>query len=114
MTRVTYAPDHENDSPGGEVVLIERDDRRWWPLAVCLAGSLLTGLLAVLINQQTQHRQEQQTRQIIEQQRIVLCTMIVASDDNYRALPPTSDLGKAQARSYASLRVSQGCPPPAN
>jgi hypothetical protein len=77
------------------------DDRQSWPivLASVLSAALSVGVSFTLATRTADKLRDAQ------------CTMIVAADDNYRAAPPTSDLGKSQARSYAALRVSQGCPP---
>jgi hypothetical protein len=40
-----------------------------------------------------------------------LCAIVVLSDDAYRKTPPTTELGRQQARNFSVLRRAYGCPP---
>lgn len=40
-----------------------------------------------------------------------LCALVVSQDDNFHRTPPSTPLGKEQARNFANLRRAYGCPP---
>lgn len=61
---------------------------------ILAAGSSLLG--TVLLTQRSEHK---------------LCAIVILSDDAYHRTPPTSDLGKEQARNFSDLRRSLGCKP---
>ncbi len=90
-------------------MLIEKDDRRWWPLVVSVGASVLGALLAVGISLGVQQRSEQRDREAREMQRQSICALVVSLDDNYHSTPPTSDVGRKNAASPAQLRVALGC-----
>jgi len=93
-------------------------ERPWWPTAVTVGVSLASSALAVAlclsVSERNANRGIQQREQIkatAAQQHEALCALLVALDDNARDVPPATKTGIANARTYASLRVSQGCPP---
>lgn len=91
-------------------MLIEKDDRRWWPLVVSVGASVLSGVLAVGITLGVQQRSDQRDRDAREGQRQQICALVVALDDNYHSAPPTSEVGRRNAASLAQIRVALGCP----
>jgi len=40
-----------------------------------------------------------------------LCAVVILSDNAYASKPPTTELGKTQAKNFAQLRKELGCPP---
>jgi len=102
----------------GRLEVLEAKDRNWYPIAVAVATSLLSTVLLVGLVLVATHgaakRSREQQRQIIataEVQHQALCALIISLDDNAHADPPETDLGRSNARTYAMLRVTQGCPP---
>lgn len=100
----------------GEIVLVEREDQRWWPLAVSVGSSVLSALLATTLVLIVSHRQVEQERFAREElriaqeeQRAALCALIVRWDDNARRRPPSTTLGKDNATAMAQLRQSYRC-----
>ncbi len=94
-----------------EVLVVEREDRRWWPIAVSVGTSVLSAILATVLCLTIQARNAQRGREArLELQRSV-CAIVVSLDDNYRDVPPATELGRANAVSMSELRVSLGCPP---
>lgn len=92
-------------------------DLNAWSIATSLGASVLSAALAVALclsvsqrNAQRGIAQREQIKATAEQQRQAFCALVISLDDNANADPPTTDLGKSNAKTYASLRVSQGCP----
>lgn len=105
----------------GEITIVERDDRRWWPLAVSVGTSVLSAILAASLCLTIQARNAERDREarvdlqrIQQEQRAALCALIIAQDDNYREFPASTELGEANARALADQRADprNGCPPP--
>jgi hypothetical protein len=99
-------------------VLEARERGNWWPVAVSVGSSILSAALAVTLCLNVSFRNAERgrdQRKIIqataEQQRQALCALIISLDDNAALDRPVTELGKSNAKTYASLRVSQGCPP---
>jgi len=89
-----------------------------WSIATSVGSSLLSAGLAVVLclsvserNAQRGIAQREQLKAAAEDQRRATCALIVSLDDNAQEDPPMTDLGKSNAKTYASLRISQGCPP---
>jgi hypothetical protein len=106
------------EDEGGQLEVVQLDDRRWWPIVVSVGSSILSSGLAVLLVLNIQHGNVQRgiyQRQLLqvqaEDQRQALCALIVSLDDNARAIPPTTELGEANVRTYQTLRLSQHCEP---
>jgi hypothetical protein len=103
----------------GEILVVQHDDRRWWPIVVSVGFSVLSAVLAGALAQSVSQRsaeREHEARVEIErvqrEQHDSLCAMIVALDDNYRDSPPSTELGRSNATALSALRVGEGCPPP--
>jgi hypothetical protein len=103
----------------GEILVVQHDDRRWWPIAVSVGFSVLSAILAATLAQAVSHRSAEREREarieierVQQEQHNSLCAMIAAFDDNYRDEPPASKLGRDNARDIAALRIAEGCPLP--
>lgn len=95
----------DQEKTDGRLHALEAGERPWrWPVVAAFLFSLLSTLLAVNLILMNTHRQEQH-------QRDVNCALIIALDDTAHDVPPSTPLGRANALTYANLRVSQGCPP---
>jgi hypothetical protein len=108
----------EEEVNGERLTVLEAKERNWWPIAVAVGSSLLSAILSVSLclsvserNADRGRQQRQMLAHQAEEQHQAICAILVSLDDNAAAVPPTTALGKAQARTYVSLRVSQGCPP---
>jgi type II secretory pathway pseudopilin PulG len=93
-------------------------DRDFWLRIVSYGISFLTAILATVlclgVQARADHREAQQREQLQEQaaqQHAALCAVLAGLDDNAVETPATTPLGRKNAKTYASLRVSQGCPP---
>lgn len=93
-------------------------DLNAWSIATSLGSSLLSAGLAVVLclsvsarNAQRGVAQREQIKATAESQRQAFCALVISLDDNAHADPPTTELGRSNAKTYASLRVAQGCPP---
>lgn len=100
----------------GDVVLIETEDRRWWPLAVSVGASVLSALLAAGLALTVSHRQVEASAKVqgqiqaaLEAQRTGLCAFVVRLDDNARREPPSTQLGRDNAVAYAQFRLAYRC-----
>jgi hypothetical protein len=102
-----------DDDRSGEVqtVLVERDDRRWWPLAVSVGASVLSAILAAVLCLSVSERNAQRGREARAELTAQVCAIVVALDENYRSAPPATPVGKRNAASMSQLRVALGCPP---
>lgn len=105
-------------SPGDEVVGTCGHDREMWQRVMSYGVSFLTAILATVlclsVQARADHREARQREMLQEQaiqQHAALCAVIAGLDDNASEVPATTPLGVRNARTYASLRVSQGCPP---
>lgn len=108
----------DSEIQDGRLEVLEAKERNWYPIAVAVATSVLSSALAVGLvlaaSQGSIHRSQEQRRQIqatAEAQHQALCALIISLDDNAHEAKPETELGISNARTYASLRVSQGCPP---
>lgn len=93
-------------------------DRDFWLRIVSYGISFLTAILATAlclsVQARADHRETVQREQLqrqAAQQHAALCAVIVGLDDNATEVPATTPLGIKNSKTYASLRVSQGCPP---
>jgi hypothetical protein len=93
-------------------------DRDLWARLLSYGASVITAFLATVlclnVQARADHREAVQRQQLQEQaiqSHMALCAVIAALDDNATEVPATTDLGARNAKTYASLRVSQGCPP---
>lgn len=114
MTELEPPPDQ---SWMDEVALVERDDRRIWPIVVSVGASVLSAILAatlcLTISARNAERGREARAQLVavqKQQQASVCAIVVALDDNYNDSPPTTDLGRRNAASMDQLRVALGCP----
>jgi hypothetical protein len=103
----------------GEILVVQHDDRRWWPIAVSVGFSVLSAILAATLAQAVSHRSAEREREarieierVQQEQHDSLCAMIVALDDNYRDSPPGTELGRKNAKALGVLRIAEGCPLP--
>jgi hypothetical protein len=103
----------------GEILVVQHDDRRWWPVAVSVGTSVLSAILAAALSLSISARNAERDREarielerVQQEQHNSLCAMIAAFDDNYRDEPPASKLGRDNARDIAALRIAEGCPLP--
>lgn len=95
-----------------DVILIEHEDRRWWPLVISVGASVLSSVLAAaLCLTVTSNNRDRGIEARKELQRQV-CAIIVSLDDNYRESPPKTDLGVLNATSMRQLRSTLGCEQP--
>ena len=95
-----------------DVILVEHDDRRWWPLVISVGASVLSSVLAAaLCLTVTANNRDRGIEARKELQRQV-CLIVVSLDDNYRESPPATDLGRLNATSMRQLRTTLGCEPP--
>lgn len=113
--------DPETTDPNLRLDILEaREDRPWrWPIVSAFLFSFLSTALAIGLCLQVSERnsqrgiaQRQQLQEQSRQQHDALCGLIISLDDNARADEPTTELGISNAKTYASLRITQGCPPP--
>lgn len=110
---------NEQAVTNGRLKVLEAEERPWrWPVVAAFLFSFLSTVLAVGLCLQVANRnaqrgiaQRQQIQETARQQHEALCGLIISLDDNAAADPPVTDLGVSNAKTYASLRVSQGCPP---
>lgn len=100
------------------VVRAEHERPWFWPVISAFLMSFLTAALATALclavsdrNAQRGIQQRQQLQVQAREQHQAICAILIALDDNAQLDPPTTDLGRSNAKTYASLRVSQGCPP---
>jgi hypothetical protein len=101
-----------------DLEILQARDRPWWPIVASFGFSFLTAVLAtvlcLVVQEKADRREREQREQLAVQaqdQHDAICAIIVSLDDNAAAVPPTTALGKAQARTYITLRTSLGCPP---
>lgn len=92
-----------------KIHVVEKDDRRWWPIVVSVGASVLSAILAAALCLTVSARNAERGRDAQRQITAQMCALIVAFDDNYRSEPPTTDLGKRNALAVATLRVSLNC-----
>lgn len=97
----------------GEILVVQHDDRRWWPIAVSVGTSVLSAILAAALCLTVNARSRAELERVQQEMHDSLCATILALDDNYREIPPESDLGRANAEALAGERQRQNCPPPA-
>lgn len=96
----------------GEILVVQHDDRRWWPIAVSVGTSVVSAILAAALVQTWGARAQDEIERVQRDQHNSLCAMIVALDDNYRESPPATELGRDNARDLSELRIAEGCPLP--
>lgn len=104
--------------PDDEIVHACGHDRDLWLRLASYGVSFLTAVLATVLCLSVQSRaahreqfQRQQLQQQAAQQHAALCAVIAGLDDNASETPATTPLGRENAKTYATLRISQGCPP---
>lgn len=99
-------------SADDDVILVEHEDKRWWPLVVSVGASVLSAVLAAaLCLTVTAANRDRGIEARKELQRQV-CAIVVSLDDNYREAPPATEAGQLNAKSMRQLRSSLGCEPP--
>lgn len=96
----------------GEILVVQHDDRRWWPIAVSVGTSVLSAVLAAALCLTVQARAKAETERVQRDTHDSLCAVIVTLDDNYREIPPGTELGRTNARDLTAERARQGCPSP--
>lgn len=77
-------------------------------------GAVLAVVLCLGVQARADHREQEQRVQLQQQAaqaHEALCAVIAGLDDNAVEVPATTPLGRKNAKTYAQLRVSQGCPP---
>lgn len=92
-----------------KIHVVERDDRRWWPIVVSVGTSALSAVLAAALCLTVQARNAERGREARLELTRQVCSLVIAFDDNYRADPPQTELGKRNATDIAALRVTLGC-----
>lgn len=92
-----------------KIHIVEKDDRRWWPLVVSVGSSVLSAILAAALCLTVSARNAERGRDARAALTAQMCALIVAFDDNYRSEPPATELGKKNAAAVAALRVSLSC-----
>jgi hypothetical protein len=97
----------------GEILVVQHDDRRWWPVAVSVGTSVLSAILAAALCLTINARSRAELERVQREQHDSLCAMIVALDDNYRDSPPGTELGRENAKALGVLRAAEHCPAPA-
>ncbi len=83
-------------------------ERNWALILAPVLSSLLTAGLCILMLWLVAER----SREDREEWKRAVCSIIVTQDDNYRENPPSTELGRENARDLQSLRKTRGCPPP--
>lgn len=108
----------DDEITDGRLDILEAAEHPWWPVVGSFAFSFLTAILATVlclsVQTRANHRERQQREQLAVQaahQHEALCAVIASLDDNAADVHATTPLGIANAKTYAQLRVSQGCPP---
>lgn len=86
---------------------VEHEGRDWSPLLTSVLSSLFTAGLCVLVLYLVAER----SREDREEWKRAVCSIIVTQDDNYAENPPTTELGKENAKDLMNLRKTRGCPP---
>lgn len=83
-----------------------------WYWALCVLASCLgSSLAAVLISVHLSTASEKSIELQRHQTDLKWCAIVAVMDDNYKKLPPPSDLGKNIAKGMSDLRVQLQCPP---
>jgi len=95
----------------GEILIVQHDDRRWWPVAVSVGTSVLSAVLAAALCLTVSWRNAERGRDARTELIRSVCAIVVTLDDNYSDTPPETELGRRNAASMAQLRVALGCPP---
>lgn len=103
--------DPDPETSGEIVTLVERDDRRWWPIVVSVGSSVGSAVLATLLCLSVSARNADRGRESRRALQTQVCSIVITLDDNYREAPPTTEIGKRNAVSMSRLRVALGCPP---
>lgn len=83
-----------------------------WPFIIAVGSSLLGAILATVLCLNVSERNAQRGRESRAELLRTQCALIVSLDDNYRDLPPTTELGRRNAATMTQLRTSLGCAPP--
>ncbi len=91
------------------VLLVEREDRRWWPLVVSVGASVLSAVLAATLALTVASRNAERGKEARRDLQRQVCSLVVALGDNYREVPPTTPLGQRNAASLEQLRNTLGC-----
>lgn len=96
---------NEAEDSTAEIRIVERDDRRWWPIAVSVGTSVLSAVLTVALLLNVISNEAEQERELREELTAQFCTLVVAFDDNFKEKPPPVDPGKANAAAIAVIRA---------
>lgn len=110
---MTGPEEKESLETTGEILLVEHEDRRWWPLAVSVGASVLSAVLAASLALTVNARDADRERQSREELQRSVCSIVVTLNDNYAENEPATEVGRANAKSMADLRIALGCPPKA-
>lgn len=92
---------------------LEGDDARLGisVLASIISAGIAAGLAITVSHRSTEtnRRVSEEIRKVQEEQRISMCALILRWDSNYRANPPTTELGRANAEDMHQLRIGFRC-----
>jgi hypothetical protein len=88
----------------------ETADRRYGRLVVSWLLPVFTAILSTVLCLTVSERNAQRGREARAELQRTQCAIVVAQDDNYRDVPPQTELGRRNAASMAQLRVALGCP----
>jgi hypothetical protein len=87
------------------------DDGRYGRLVVTWLVPIATAVLSTVLCLNVSARNAQRGREARSELQRTQCALVVAMDENYRDIPPVTELGKRNAGSMGQLRISLGCQP---
>ena len=90
---------------GPEIRIVNRDDRRWWPIVVSVGASVLAAILAAALCLTVAARNAREERELRAALTAQFCALVVAFDDNYRDSPPATELGRENAEDVRAIRT---------
>lgn len=95
-----------------DVILIEHEDRRWWPLVISVGASVLSAVLAAALCLTVANNNRDRGIEARKELQRQVCAIVVSLDDNYHEAPPATKAGQLNAASMNHLRLALGCEPP--
>ena len=96
LERELTSDDHRNE----HVYVRTSVEIKWWAMVVSVGASLASAALAIVM-----------VVAVRSESRRVACASIVAQDETYREVPPSTPAGIANAKKMRELRESLGCSP---